>query len=329
MESVSFSKPSNSKAKSSTSLKSGTDETKQSSSSEQDNKLSETSADEFSTFMRKALNAETKTQISEEELFSAIIEQRLFTKGADLSEAFRKSRDEFSSSLRKPDGFIPSEEVALRSLEKICRDGVISEKDAEKISGEAFAAAQLDGDTTTLYDSRGGPQDATIAVAATNEAIAKAKSAIEIVTKDASKVTPRPISSLATGTPGITPLADESSSIPPNDNSASSNVSGGRKLDGAGGFLWKPVSESDGKLAVLLPEELAGNISKVEVYSQMPADSSSLVDTSRYGGSHEGRPIFRFHKSGATMGDNVYLVVTKDDNSKVWWQIADGSIRND
>lgn len=102
---------------------------------------------------------------------------------------------------------------------------------------------------------------------------------------------------------------------------------GNGKVDGPGGFLWKPASESDGKLVTLLPEKLRGKVAGVEVQS---ADGRSLAK-GRFSGDQKngGRPHYRFDRGGAAFGNNVKVVATLEDGQKVSWPIANGAARND
>ncbi len=102
---------------------------------------------------------------------------------------------------------------------------------------------------------------------------------------------------------------------------------GGGKVDGPNGFLWKPQSESDGKLVTLLPENLRGKVQGVEIQS---ADGR-VLDRGKFSGDQKngGRPHFRFGKSGAAYGNNVKVVATLNDGKKVAWNVGNGAARND
>ena len=97
-------------------------------------------------------------------------------------------------------------------------------------------------------------------------------------------------------------------------------------MDGAGGFVWKPVSESNGNLAVLLPSSLSGELTKVEIQS---ADGTVLESVDYTKDYEDGRPLFRFSKAGEEYGEDITVVAYKTDGETVTWSIADGSERND
>jgi hypothetical protein len=66
-------------------------------------------------------------------------------------------------------------------------------------------------------------------------------------------------------------------------------------VDGGGGFLWKPVSDSNGKLVVLAPAGLTGKIRDCRVLRS----SGAVIEAGRYVGVHNGgREHFRFNRPG-------------------------------
>lgn len=107
-----------------------------------------------------------------------------------------------------------------------------------------------------------------------------------------------------------------------------SGKSGGKttKLDGPGGFLWKPVSDSNGKLVVLLPPKLAGQAKSVEVQD---ASGKTLARGRYTGDANGGRSHFRFDKPGAAFGNDVRVVATLANGQKVTYPIENGAARND
>jgi hypothetical protein len=109
--------------------------------------------------------------------------------------------------------------------------------------------------------------------------------------------------------------------------SPSPPISGGEGIGpvgGGGGFLWKPVSESTGRLVVLLPPQYTGRVS-----SQHVADSGGTVmDQGLFTGIYNGgREHFRYSKPGAGYGNNVYAVAVLKDGNTVSWLVPVGSQR--
>lgn len=90
-----------------------------------------------------------------------------------------------------------------------------------------------------------------------------------------------------------------------------------------GGFLWKPVSESNGRLVVLLPPQYNGIVSGCHVVNA----SGSVIESGRYDGIHNGdRQHYRFDQSGGSYGNDIY-VVANTTTGNVHWYIANGSAR--
>ena len=85
------------------------------------------------------------------------------------------------------------------------------------------------------------------------------------------------------------------------------------------GFVWKPESDSDKKLVVLMPKRFYGNMVSAtlgsEVRSPVPEPYS------------DGRQVFRFKKSGAAYGNNISLVIKTKQNKVVTYSIPVGGNR--
>lgn len=75
-------------------------------------------------------------------------------------------------------------------------------------------------------------------------------------------------------------------------------------------FLWKPNSERNGNLVVLMPASL----------SAPPVGSVTVNgETGSYSGNHNGnRAHFRFSKPGSAYGSNVRVVLNKAGQTYQW-----------
>ncbi|MCB0367819.1 MAG: hypothetical protein KDD68_20615, partial [Bdellovibrionales bacterium] len=79
---------------------------------------------------------------------------------------------------------------------------------------------------------------------------------------------------------------------PPPSGNCRTITNTGSRVEGAGGFLWKPISEGDRKLAVLFP-------SSSRTTRATLTHSSGLNESGRYVGRTNGdRPTFRFSRPG-------------------------------
>lgn len=271
----------------------------------------------FGEFMKAALGKSAGEMVSEEELFAGLIQKHLADLDSggttDAESMFKETFARTRKEMTRADGYVPIEKAAKQSLTELKNEGVIDESTASRVLSESFRAAQLDDNLEALYDDRGSGSDPTIAVAALEEAIAK----LEGTT-----------SQIASGE--IT--ADEMSIPAPSATTAET-----RPLDGGGGFLWKPISESNGKLVVLLPTDLPeSSVDRVEIHQgdfsngEEFSDSTKVEEGTFSGDSHNGgRAHYRFDHPGASYGTDLWLVSFLNDGSAVSYQIADGAERND
>ena len=93
---------------------------------------------------------------------------------------------------------------------------------------------------------------------------------------------------------------------------------------GGGGFLWKPVSESNRKLVVLLPPRYVGQVTGVFIANA----SGRPIERGSYSGVHNGgRPHYRFSKAGSGYGSNIYVVADLRGGGSVHWVVPNGASR--
>ncbi len=97
------------------------------------------------------------------------------------------------------------------------------------------------------------------------------------------------------------------------------------------GFLWKPVSENNGKLVILLPQSLTGKVQSTSIHSSLPPGSTNMIESGKFSGdTHNGnRAHFRFSKPGDSYPDNAYVVAQLKDGTYTTFQINDSGRRNE
>ncbi len=92
----------------------------------------------------------------------------------------------------------------------------------------------------------------------------------------------------------------------------------------SGGFLWKPVSDGNGRLAIVLPPMYTGNISLVYVAhpdgTQMEGGNFSSV-------GNGGRETWRFSKPGGAYPGGSHAVAMLKTGSSVHWTVANTGAR--
>ncbi len=284
----------------------------------------------FSDFIRNALGSYGKEMISEEDLFAVLIEQRLGDVSEEASEMYATELQKEMAAIRRGDGYVNMEKAAIGALRTVVESGMIDEAEGERVYGEAFMGAQLDSDTNELWDDRGSANDPTIAIASIEEALMKVEMFMNGLTSGDIEVVQRPLSSGSTGESSMGSSGSHASSGSTGEV-ASNGMHRPQSMDGSGGFLWKPVSESDKKLVVLLPEALRGVVSRVEIHSSLPPSDVTKLGEGRFAGDtmNGNRPHFRFDKPGSAYGKDVHVVAYKEDGTMLSWNIKDGGSRND
>jgi len=136
----------------------------------------------------------------------------------------------------------------------------------------------------------------------------------------------------STGTPpgAATLPIDSKEAIPDLDGvnqppAGSTQYSIGTRLKGSGQFLWKPVSDKDGKLAVLIPPKLTGKVKSVVILSP---DKTKVLSKGTYSGVGNGnREHFRFSKAGGQYPDKAIVMITLKDGSTQYVTIRNTSAR--
>jgi hypothetical protein len=224
------------------------------------------------------------------------------------------------------------EKAAVSPLRNVVESGMIDETEGDRIYSEAFMGAQLDDNHDELWDDRGSESDPTIAIASIEEAMMKVEMFMNGLNSGEIEVVERSISNGSTGESRVNGTGSNNSAISESASVANSNGNiKPQSLDGAGGFLWKPVSESDKKLVVLLPEALRGMINRVEIHSSLPPSEATKLADGRFAGDNMNgnRPHFRFERPGSTYGNNVHVVAYHNDGSMLTWDIKNGGSRND
>lgn len=263
---------------------------------------------EFSGFLKGVLTPDPANKVNEEDLFSAIVQERVKNaKGDEALSKFQETLTKAKDSMRKPNGHVPIEDATKAALVQAREAGLLTKEEADKIYSEAFAAAQLDDNKEVLFDGRGGGNDPTIAVAAMEQALLLAGGMIDKFNNGSLTATIRSVEEVSNGKMGTLPGQHSDSG-------------------GSGGFLYKPVSDTTGKLVVLMPSKLAGMIAGVQIYD--PA--GNLLESGRYtGNGNGGRDHFRFKRTGADYPDGLFVRAKLTTGDTVLYRIGETSQRTE
>jgi hypothetical protein len=264
-------------------------------------------ASDFDITLRALVRPDQANKVSEEDLFSALVQERIKKlKGEETLKEFQGMLKTSQDAMRAADGSIPVEDSTKNALVDLRTTGKLTEDEANSIYSQAFSGAQLDDNENALFDSRGGKGDPTVAVATLEQALLSSRVTIEEYDKGTKTATKRSL--------------DEAS----NGKSASTATATGTGTDA--GFLFKPVSDSDGKLAILLPPRLTGLAQSLRLMSP----SGEVLETGRYAGNgNGGREHFRFTKPGAGYPDGLTVEVTLKGGDIARYFIEETSQRNE
>lgn len=238
-----------------------------------------------------------RARVTEEQLFGASVADRIqSTVGDEAVDQFQIVFRQEKAKLRAETGKRSVEQSALNAMQTLTDSGVLTESERDKVYNQAFKMAQFDDDDTSLEDG----QEPAKAVTTRLEAIAGAdQKALTVSDVDDER-----------------PFSLEATAV---------EVEASYKTDvNWKGFLWKPVSESDGKLVTLMPNSLTGHVQQVTVMDK----NGNVVDTGRFAGNaNGGRDHFRFNVEGPSFELGSYLELTLDTGELVKIDIPDPAQR--
>lgn len=113
-------------------------------------------------YLRSTLTPDRAGKVNEEQLFAGIVEERVkISYGSEVASKFHERFVLAMSRIGKKSNVV--ENAARRALRFLVKHDLLTEKAATKIHSQAFAAAQIDNNAKTLYDSIGSGKDTTIA----------------------------------------------------------------------------------------------------------------------------------------------------------------------
>jgi hypothetical protein len=242
-----------------------------------------------------------KTRVSEEDLYALAVLNKINPK---LRRQFLDNLAEARKEMKAKGvlKFFPAIDKAMRTLVK---DGKLTKKEFIELKKYALGKAQLDENKSRLSEDR-KPLGA-----------GQAGSVIDQF-RNNTEATMRQVRShrwyqdqweRATGVTSqvINPIVIENSNMPL-----------------SGEFLWKPISDSDGKLVILLPSGLTGLVAEVTI--QTP--DGKVIESGKFKGvANGGREHFRFSKDGGSFPDGSVVVIKLKDGSEQRIVIKETSAR--
>lgn len=288
---------------------------------------------DFEKLLKGLVKVNQENKVSEEALFAGIVRERVAKlKGEDVAKEYDTLLDKAKTAATHGD-FTCMEEAAKSALKDLRSQSKITAEEADQIYSESFAASQLDSNSDALYDDRGGANDATIAVDTMEAALLAARTKIEKFDSKEDKAATRSLDEAAAGkSAGANTAVSASligSAVVSGDASAvpDSTSPQGTTVDGANGFLFKPVAESNGNLAVLAPEALKGLVDSV-VLKDASGNEIDRGNSTGYGDAGT-REKFSFSKPGGSYPDNLTVEIRMANGSVKSYLIPDPSKRYD
>jgi hypothetical protein len=278
------------------------------------------SGDDFAAVLKSFMKTSSSGSVNEEELFAGLVQKMASEKDA-AAAGFNQHFQSAVSAHTRSDGYIAYEDATKTALKKSVADQTLTQEEASQIYSTAFAAAQLDSNQEALFDGRGSEEDNTVAVAEIEQGILRAKDFLAKLAAGEIATTARDLNEASNAAP-------QASGGEPGRVSAdpSSLTAGARKAeDGPEGFVYKPVSDSDGNLVVLLPAEFTGAISQLVL-----KEGDEVIAKGRFTSvANGGREHYRFSKPGKEYPDGLTVEATLEDGRKVTYAISDSSRRWD
>jgi hypothetical protein len=147
----------------------------------------------------------------------------------------------------------------------------------------------------------------------TEGAIEKISALVERVVGEFKTIMEKAFEAITKLTEKVAELISATSAASPHA-AASPKEAATSNLGKTGEFLWKPTSEKDGKLAVLLPSRMTGKVKSVKILD--PKGEKTLA-TGKYSGVGNGdREHFRFTKTGSQFPKGAIVEMTLSDGEK-------------
>ena len=293
------------------------------------------------------------SRVREEDLFAAAVHLQLSNKSTDLGAKFIAQFGATLSNMTRVRGSANLFKAADKVLRQIVRSGDVTPLEYRDIKAFAFGKAQLDQDRTevawtNLKDvpnqlglGRSTPQssadvDSALQKFESNTPASELELAIFKVKEAFNSLLVSLVRNQSTYQNSVTPPSRSRStnthSLSANHAShASANVSANasspqaKSINAPSGFLWKPVSDSDGKLAILLPPALTSKAIGCKIISP---NGSQVLATGRDGGVGNGdRQHYRFNAPGASFPPGSIVEIQLRDGSTIKIMIEDTGAR--
>lgn len=273
----------------------------------------------FDSLVRGLLKPDQANNVNEEELFAALVQERVYSlKGQEAGDAFKATFEKSKMENAGLNGYVFLENAARDALKEYQSSGALTAEEADRIHSEAFRAAQLDSNHTALFDGHGGPNDPTRAVASIDAALTAA-GALLAKYDAGSEEAPEYALNADYSAMGTLPLKSEEVQ----GHGGKENIGRRRageyklrngKIDGVDGMLWKPESETQGTLIMMLPPSYTDQVQKITLRDS----EGRRIENGRYfsvGAGPTGREKWVFSKRGDRYPEDVRVDIKFRDGN--------------
>lgn len=286
-----------------------------------------------------------KTKICEDELFAAATHFKLAQSDNALADKFIRKMGLTLDKMQSNHGSVNLYKASERVLRQLIRDGAITQSQYQETKAFALGKAQLDQNRTEVAGTKfkdsplNLPFGNKTATSSTDLQTAMQKfnsnspaSELEVQILELKNAFNSLMLALARsqfdrsehGDPKHGPMQHEviKNSSPQMNSSSHSSA---QSIAAPSGFLWKPISDSDGKLAILLPPSLTSKAVGCRILSP---DGTKVLASGRDGGVGNGdRQHYRFNQSGAAFPVGSIVEVNMRDGSTMKIKIENPSVR--
>lgn len=254
-----------------------------------------------------------QTKISEQELFAALAHHKLSDINPALGEKFARQLPTALANCRRL-GSTPSLLQATSCiLRNMLRNHNLTQAQFREIRAYALGKAQLD---TNRIDVAGPSNEAAYKGTASQLGVEQAiqRTITNKVASESEVAAFRALSAKESRDKQSVKQQTRLSRTNTPVHIVSPGTVSNHRPTGPQDFLWKPYSDSDGNLVILLPTAFADDALSVEVLS---ADGKILATGKLVGYFSDSRPIFRFTKPGASFpAQCVVQIVMRDGGIK-------------
>ena len=307
-------------------------------------------SNQFDTILGSVLQPDQANQVNEEELFAALIKERVFTlKGEEAATQYHQFLTERNTALTTLQGYPCPEQAANEALDALAATGAITSEEATAIRSEAFAAAQLDPNVSALYDGRGGEEDPTIAVASMEEALLMARmmidkfdsgeqeaalftgpyntgvqdvGGVEEVAEDEEEEEEEEIEEEEEETEEVEETEEEKEDL------TGLNTSEAGALRRSSFFVYNPESNRDGRVAVTLPFKLSSRVEQLVLKDKEGNElEQGKISEDLTAASANVRKRYRFDKAGEEYPKELVVEVHLKNGKVREYEIEDSSKR--